>query len=329
MLVLAYTRVSSIEQESGFGLEIQELAARQLCKEKGLPAPEIVTESISGESLAVRVGLQDAIARCEEAVDEGREAHLLVYSLDRLARDLIDQETIVNRAFVTKVHLHSTQAAEAELLDPEACKDPARVMLRQMLGAFAQWEKSVIQRRLDAGLARKAAAGGFTGGRPPFGYRIVNRDLEIDPGPAAAVLRVLRLKDMGLNQSTISAVMGAEYPGMRRWGGSAISWILSHRDLYEKGLFKPSRSEEAVQRPELALKAAAEDAPIQVDWGRIEYPLELPICARLLGTSQKALFRMARDEGTRTGHLIRQRRDRMYLDKPLVDSLRKRLERRS
>jgi site-specific DNA recombinase len=44
-------------------------------------------------------------------------------------------------------------------------------MTVQMLGVFAEFEREMIVERTRMGLARKAAKGEWSGGRPPFGYR--------------------------------------------------------------------------------------------------------------------------------------------------------------
>jgi DNA invertase Pin-like site-specific DNA recombinase len=64
--------------------------------------------------------------------------------------------------------LVSATSGENELLrDP---LDPTRKLMRQMLGAFAEYEKSVIALRLAAGRAAKRAGGGKGSGSYPFGW---------------------------------------------------------------------------------------------------------------------------------------------------------------
>jgi len=65
--------------------------------------------------------------------------------------------------------------------------DPTRVLIRQILGAVAQFEKAIIVSKLKAARLRKRRAVGRCEGRKPFGTR---------PGEAqiVAVIRRLRRK---------------------------------------------------------------------------------------------------------------------------------------
>jgi hypothetical protein len=54
----------------------------------------------------------------------------------------------------------------------------------QMLGVFAEFERATIIDRVIAGMERKAARGGWTGGPVPYGYRFVPRRLASSDGQA-------------------------------------------------------------------------------------------------------------------------------------------------
>ena len=92
----------------------------------------------------------------------------MVYRLDRLARDLVLQEILLREIHAAGGVLLSATPGENELLrDPH---DPIRKLMRQILGAFAEYEKSVIALRLAAGRAAKRASGGKGSGSYPFGW---------------------------------------------------------------------------------------------------------------------------------------------------------------
>jgi len=54
---------------------------------------------------------------------------------------------------------------------PAGDDDPTRVLIRQVLGAVAQFEKSVIVAKLRAARVRKRRETGRCEGRKPFGTR--------------------------------------------------------------------------------------------------------------------------------------------------------------
>jgi DNA invertase Pin-like site-specific DNA recombinase len=94
--VVAYLRVSTDHQaERGLGLQVQEQAIRKWARAGG---HKVVLwtrdEGVSGSNgLDTRVGLLDALGGLKARGTEG----LVVYRLDRLARDLIVQETFACR----------------------------------------------------------------------------------------------------------------------------------------------------------------------------------------------------------------------------------------
>jgi DNA invertase Pin-like site-specific DNA recombinase len=94
MRLVGYLRVTTDRQaEEGLGLEVQEEAIQAWAQTHGHELVALTRdEGISGSNgLDTRVGLGDAL----EAVREGRAEGLVVYRLDRLARDLIVQETLL------------------------------------------------------------------------------------------------------------------------------------------------------------------------------------------------------------------------------------------
>jgi DNA invertase Pin-like site-specific DNA recombinase len=254
VLVLGYVRVSSIEQEGGFGRDIQRDAIVAYCQAAGITVPEIHEESESAESITKRLVLLELIARAKDAQRRGVQAHIVFAKLDRLARDLIDQESVVNCAMSHGFRLHSTSSAENEVLNPAYAGDPMRVAMRQIVGVFAQLERATIQGRLDSGLAAKAKQGGSTGGRLPFGYRPMNDDIAIDEGKAPAVRRLFELHDRGLDQASVAAMLALEYPLLcGHWQKFNVSRMLRRRDLYARGLYRSRLGVVEVARPELRI----------------------------------------------------------------------------
>ncbi len=94
MKIVGYVRVSTSTQvEDGFGLAIQKAAVRDWCKANGHKLVTILCdEGISGaKELEDRPGLADALGMLRDKQAQG----IVVPRLDRLARDLIVQETVL------------------------------------------------------------------------------------------------------------------------------------------------------------------------------------------------------------------------------------------
>jgi|SRR5450631_1242490 DNA invertase Pin-like site-specific DNA recombinase len=84
---------------------------------------------------------------------------LLIWKLDRLSRSQRDVLTIMDR-------IQEKRAGFRSLTEAVDTTTPARRMMMQMVGAFAEFERAMLKERTHAGLdaARKE---GRVGGRPP------------------------------------------------------------------------------------------------------------------------------------------------------------------
>jgi DNA invertase Pin-like site-specific DNA recombinase len=219
--VVGYVRVSTERQaDEGMGLDLQEAAIRDYCQTNGHRLVEVFTdEGISG-ALSERPGLGAALALLEQAGADG----LVVYRLDRLARSLIHQETVVERLASRGRRVLSVSEADVD------GEDPTRVLVRQVLGAIAQYERALIVARMKAGRTAKAARGGYAGGAPPYGRRAVRRELRDDPKELKAVERVCQLRADGRSLRQIAAALTAEgFTPKRglRWHPNTIRRILN------------------------------------------------------------------------------------------------------
>lgn len=167
MRAIGYLRVSTDEQaEHGAGLDIQRDAITAYCAEHDIElAATFADEGISGkEGLDARLALADALAELGPGIE------LVIYRLDRLARDLMLQETLLAEAWRTGGTVASCSATERVYCQPDSPDDPARRLIRQVLGAVADYERSVIAQRMRNGRRRMLAAVGYAGGPQPYGY---------------------------------------------------------------------------------------------------------------------------------------------------------------
>lgn len=249
-----YVRVSSLEQEGGYGPDVQAIAIRGYCVRKAWPVPDIVHESISGESILGRPAIRDLVVRAKAVQESGKHAVIVFHKLDRLARNLMDQESLVMQSMQYGFRFYSTQSAEEDILDPANQGDPARVMIRQIFGAFNQFDRATIQARLDSGLLEKARVGKSTGGRLPFGYRHIGQDIAVDPERVPVVVRVYQLRAGRMLPRAIAEVVVHEYPLLcATWGPMQVTRVLAREDLYRGGMYRTRIGVEAMHRPELVI----------------------------------------------------------------------------
>jgi DNA invertase Pin-like site-specific DNA recombinase len=228
MRVIGYLRVSTDRQaEQGLGLDVQERAIREWAKAEGHRLIGLARdEGISGSNgLDTRMGLLEAL----EGIRGGRAGGLVVYRLDRLARDLIVQEQLLAEIRRLGGEVHSTSRSESEFLRDDA-NDPSRKMIRQVLGAVSEWERSIIALRLRAGRLRKAERGGFAYGSPPYGYAAEGGELVPVESEQSALARMRQLRADGHSLREIGRRLEAESHKPRRgehWSPASLRKILA------------------------------------------------------------------------------------------------------
>ncbi len=230
MKLVAYLRVSTDAQTDGLGLDIQEATITKWADAHGHKIAETFTDAgVSGSNgLDTRAGLGLALDVLKKREADG----LVVYRLDRLARDLIVQETLLAELRRMGADMFSTSEAEGQYLTDDPA-DPSRKMIRQVLGAVAEYERSMIALRLRSGRARKASDGGFAGGTPPYGFKSSGGELVpvADEQIALTRIRNLRAADPPLSYEKIAQMLNdAGIPPRRgeRWHKAVVARIANH-----------------------------------------------------------------------------------------------------
>lgn len=185
-----YLRVSSKAQIEGDGFPRQRDAVAKYARAHSLEiVGEYRDEGVSGtKELADRQGLADLLAR----VLSNGVSVVLVERADRLARDLVVGELILaefRRAGVSVVACDS--GSDLTVGDDE----PSRRLIRQVLGAVSEFEKSALVAKLRAARIRKRRAVGKCEGRKAFGEK---------PGEEEILARILRLRRKPRNGERLS-----------------------------------------------------------------------------------------------------------------------------
>lgn len=225
--ITAYLRVSTDRQaEEGLGLEIQEQAIRQWATAGGYRIGLWTRdEGVSGSNgLDTREGLSEALGALKDKDVSG----VVVYRLDRLARDLIVQETLLAEVRRLGGAVYSTSAAEAGYLEDDP-DDPSRRLIRQVLGAVSEYERSMIALRLRSGRRRKAEKGGYAYGSPAYGFEAKGGELVPAPGEQATVDRIREMHGEGRSLREMIAVLeeeGHRPKRAKRWHPESLARIV-------------------------------------------------------------------------------------------------------
>ena len=138
---IGYKRVSTVDQST----------ARQL---DGIPLDKYYEDKASGKDTQ-RPQLQAALGYCREGDT------LVVHSMDRLARSLVDLRRIVHDLNARGVVVEFVK----ENLRFVGEDSPMAILLLSLLGAVAEFERALILERQREGIALAKAAGKYKGRR--------------------------------------------------------------------------------------------------------------------------------------------------------------------
>jgi DNA invertase Pin-like site-specific DNA recombinase len=188
----AYLRVSGTGQVDGDGFERQLIAIRKYAAANDIKIVKVFREE--GVSGTKEWDNRPAFMEMMTALLSNGTRTVLIEKLDRLARDLMVQESIIadfKRKGLTIVSVY----------EPDLCSDdPSRKLMRQMMGAFSEYEKATIVIKLRGARIRMKAKTGRCEGRKPYGER---------EGEAKVIARIREMKAAGFNLSAISADLNA------------------------------------------------------------------------------------------------------------------------
>ena len=222
---VAYLRTSSATNVDGDSSDRQRDAiARWAKRTKVKVVEEFCDEAVSGKlGLAERPGLS---ALLERILANGVRI-VVIETASRLARDLVEGELILR-----ELRRHDIQVIEAEGgndLTAGDGGDPTTKLIRQVLGAVAEFERDVLVAKLRVARDRKRKAEGRCEGDKPFGEQA---------GEAESLeqLKKLARKRGGKRPSTADIATAANEAGLRTRRGGPWSKQSVHKILTRAGL---------------------------------------------------------------------------------------------
>ena len=187
-----YMRVSGKGQIDGDGFTRQATAIHDYAKANGFEIVQIYEEAGISGTLKDRPALTDMMVDLEQ---NGHGIHtVIIERIDRLARDLMIQETILDDMKRSGVEIMSV--TDGDLLED----DPTRKLVRQVLGAIAEYDKEMTVQKLRVARNRKRAIHGKCEGRKSYH--------ESHPELIAEIKR-LRRKPRGGKKLSIKATVEA------------------------------------------------------------------------------------------------------------------------
>lgn len=184
---------------------------------KGHVVREFVEEGVSGTTFE-RPALGRLLAMLRD--EGGSDVVVLVERSDRMARDNLAAELILQEFRNLNVQVIDCEAD----LDLTHDDDPSKVLIRQILQAVAEFDKSSLVKKLRKARDRKRALNGRCEGAKPYGQL---------PGEAEILGRIHSLRSVGFSIREIRDKLndqGCKARSGRPWSSGSVGKITKRID---------------------------------------------------------------------------------------------------
>lgn len=229
---IGYIRVSTEGQaeDDKFGIEAQKISILLYANQHGYNIVDWKIDTASGAK-DDRPALNE-ILYGDDVSNPPYEA-VIVFKNDRVARDTKLYFYYLYVLEKKNIKLISTQEEFSE------GSDFANIY-RALLQFVAEQERKNIALRTSKGRSIKASCGGYSGGRRPYGYKVVDGVLTIDEPEAEVVRFIFAEQEKGTSMLATTELLeqaGHKTRAGKRFQVSTIKSVLSNRPLYE-GMYK-------------------------------------------------------------------------------------------
>lgn len=199
MIALGYVRRSKESGERTISLEDQQARIADYCQAQGWQIAEVVTDDgVSG-------GRRERLERLAERVKATGARVIVVYHLDRFARDLAATLDYLRQFSRRGVELHVVGRGRVE------ADTATGFIVTAVEGLAAEHYRRVIAEKTRDALARLRLQGRRVSRFPPYGFRLApGGRLKPEPKEHVTLTRILALRASGLSLRAISQALAAQ-----------------------------------------------------------------------------------------------------------------------
>lgn len=193
----AYLRTSTNTQKEKQTIKVQKSQIEQYARDNGFQITQwYMDDGVSGSN-DERPALLELLKDCKS--NKEHDQTVVTVALSRIGRELRIQERIIHEFKTMNVMLRS-------VTEPDLGSDQMeRVLLRQIVGAVAQYDKAQIVAKLHAGRKYKASKGEYAGGRLGLGYEVIDGKV-VKNQDAEAVQLIFKLRRSRIRKWSYQAI---------------------------------------------------------------------------------------------------------------------------
>lgn len=238
MKVFGYIRVSGRAQITKDGPERQREAIKAFCEQFSLEfAAELFEKGISGKVEGMdRPAFRRFIDQFDKETEQGLTpiGVIVVERLDRLARELKVQEIMLSECRTRGIKVFACD--QGQLIDQatDDC-DATRVLIRQVLGAVSQWQKTELVYKLRAARDRIRERTGRCEGPLPYGTTEGERQM---------LVQIISLRESPMTFARVAEFLNES--GCRAYDGRPWNRKMVFH-LYKKGKIRLNQQQKETQ----------------------------------------------------------------------------------
>ncbi|KPV44516.1 recombinase family protein [Alicyclobacillus ferrooxydans] len=260
MNVIGYVRVSTRGQvKDGYSLAYQKDEIQRHCREQGWTLVDIRHDAgISGAKVdentweVEREGLRDTL----DVLSTGQACCVVVLNTNRLWRSDIVKVLIHRELKKYGADVKSVEQPNYSIYK----RDPSDVLINGMMELLDEYQRLEIALKLGRGRRKKAAQGGYAGGRAAFGYRAKRGQklIEVHPDEALIVKRLFALRKRHSDWSLSRLADKLNHDGFCTRQGAAftkvqVKRILDRKEFYEGTYFYSDVKAQGKHQPIIGL----------------------------------------------------------------------------
>lgn len=228
--VVGYARVSSESQKDNTSIKEQVKRISAYCISQGFSLVNVFKDE--AKSASSTESREEYLKMLEFAKEKGNEIDaIIVYKADRIHRHL------KNLLIMIEDELKVNDIAFISVSENFDTSTPQGMLTLQMLGSFAEFERSLINERTRTGRLITAKEGKYAGGKVPYGYEVVDGKFIIIEPQAKLVKSIFRMYSEGksyeyianyLNISQTHLLDNSDSLGchFKKWSRTSICYIL-------------------------------------------------------------------------------------------------------
>ena len=241
--VAAYARVSSSSEDQLNSYRVQNQYYSELIS-SGNPEWEMVDiyadEGITGTSVEKREDFQRMMQDCRK----GKIDRILVKSISRFVRNTKDCLAAVRELKELGV---SVQFEEQGIDTSKVSSE----MVTAIMASLAQKQSESISGNVKWGTRVRMQDGTYLPSSLPFGYKMVDKKIQIDSAQAEIVREIYTAYLAGENVDEIAEKLNQMQTGSRRWYNTTIRYILSNERYIGDSLWQKTYATDTLPRKQI------------------------------------------------------------------------------